>query len=63
MKETYDIKNDAFITQIEARVRRKIETNVSNFNPPFNYKDEVSPATKEVLNASFSIIENFFYQK
>ena len=62
MKETYDIKNDAFITQIEARVRRKIETNVSNFNPPFNYKDEVSPATKEVLNASFSIIENFFYQ-
>ena len=62
MKETYDLKNDSFISQIEARVRRKIETNVGNFNPPFNYKDEVSPATKEVLNASFSIIENFFYQ-
>ena len=62
MRETYDLKNDAFISQLEARVRRKIETNVGNFNPPFNYEDEVSPATREVLNASFSIIENFFYQ-
>ena len=62
MKDTYELKNDAFFNQIEARVRRKIETNVSNFNPPFNYKDEVSPATKEVLKESFSIIENFFYQ-
>ena len=31
MKETYDLKNDSFISQIEARVRRKIETNVGNF--------------------------------
>ena len=28
MRETYDLKNDAFISQLEARVRRKIETNV-----------------------------------
>ena len=62
MKDTYELKNDAFFNQIEARVRRKIETNVSNFNPPFNYKDEISPATKEVLKESYSIIENFFYQ-
>ena len=32
MRETYDLKNDAFISQLEARVRRKIETNVGDID-------------------------------